>query len=288
VAYTVDAAFTQYYDNINLSGDFRALASARRDHIFNLLGNRFHVVDAFAGGSIPKYTALMNHADLDIFVVLHYQKHCEGKRPSQVLQDMRIALAAKPGVRRNGQAVTLTYASFPDVDVVPVFFTSHDGMRYADSLFLNVPDMNTETWIRSMPQAHAGKIEAAATDLGANFRRVIKFVKHWNWKHGDLLRSFHIETLALATLDSTKLTDLPWAMCMFFKDISDSILMPFYYEGDRIDEYITISDRLNLNAKLKLAKDQSNAAWVSGYLGMNEDAINKWYRIFGNEFPTYG
>ncbi|MPV54912.1 hypothetical protein GD416_00180 [Burkholderia sp. BE24] len=288
VAYTVDGAFAEFYDEINLSGDFRALASARRDHIFNLLGNRFHLIDAFAGGSIPKYTALHGRADMDIFVVLHYGKHCAGRLPSQVLLDIRTALSGKERVRRNGQAVTLRYTAFPDVDVVPVYFTSHDGQRYEDAQYLNVPDMNTETWIRSMPKLHTARVEQAAAAYGKYFRRAIKMMKYWNWKHGDILRSFHIEALAVLFLGIGDCSSLPLALHRFFDAVHGSVLTAVHYDGARIDDYLTAQDRIGLSDRLRSACTHANSAWLNGFLGNHEFAIAEWRAIFGDPYPSYG
>lgn len=288
MAFSSDSAFEQYYGNINLSGDFRALAAQRRDHILGLLENRFNVIDTFAGGSIPKYTALRNHADLDVFVVLHYGIHCKGKKPSEVLLEVRQALAAKPRVRRNGQAVTLTYAGFPDVDVVPVFFTSHDGERYEDALYLNVPDMNTETWIRSTPKLHSDRIDAAAIAYGAVFRRAIKMMKHWNWRHGDILRSFHIEVLALTAMTAANFSGISFAMYKFFSVISEHVLVPLHYEDGRVDEYLSAIDRQTLLNRLNQVKENALQAWLDAFLGNHEASITRWRNIFGEEFPTYG
>ncbi|WP_155637877.1 nucleotidyltransferase [Burkholderia cepacia] len=287
MAYTVDSAFLEFYQRINLSGDFRALAAIRRNHIVGLLGNRFDVIDGFAGGSIPKFTSLKT-ADLDIFVVLHFGKHCCNKPPSQVLLAVRQALNAKPSVRRNGQAVTLKYSSFPDVDVVPVFFTSHDGVRYDEALFLNVPDMNTETWIRSRPKDHVGAIDTQAAVCGPNFRKVIKILKHWNSLHGNLLRNYHIECVALQQLTSVDVAALPQAVFVFFRVLASAVLGPYSYDGDQVDNYLAVGERLTLYGKLVQARDAANTAWFMGMLGAGEQAINQWRSIFGNQFPSYG
>ncbi len=288
MAYSIDAAFKSYYDSINLSGDFRELATTRRDHIFSLLQNRLTVIDVFAGGSIPKYTALKNHADLDIFVVLHYGKHCKDKSPAEVLSLARNCLAAKPGVRRNGQAVTLRYTTFPDVDVVPVFFTSHDGQKYSEAMYLNVPDMNTGNWIRSTPQKHASNISAAAVAYGPEFRRLIKFVKHWNWKNGDLLRSFHIECLALTYLPDIQLDDVPWSVFSFFQTIHSSLQVSFYYQDAVVDDYLSLLTRAELVRRISIAENIAREAWFRGASGEIDAAITNWKKFFGSDFPTYG
>src|SRR5688572_2190486 len=120
MAYTVEAAFNEFYDAINLSGDHRSTANARKDALISLLSGKFDVLEAFGTGSIPRFTALKGRADVDVMVALHYGKHIKGKTPTQVLQDVREALAYKTTVRKNGQAVTLYYDTWPNVDVVPV------------------------------------------------------------------------------------------------------------------------------------------------------------------------
>jgi tRNA nucleotidyltransferase (CCA-adding enzyme) len=108
MAYTIQTAFDQFFEAINLGGDHRETANARRDRIVALLSNHFTILEAFSTGSIPRYTALRGKADLDVMVVLHYGKHIEGKSPTQVLQSVRDALAEyRSQVRKNGQAVTL-------------------------------------------------------------------------------------------------------------------------------------------------------------------------------------
>jgi hypothetical protein len=48
MAYTVTSAFNTFYDAINLGGDHRETASARRDRLVQLLSNHFKILDAFS------------------------------------------------------------------------------------------------------------------------------------------------------------------------------------------------------------------------------------------------
>ena len=91
--YTVTTSFDKFYENINLGGDHRATANGRRDDIVSTLSKTFTIVDAFSAGSIPKYTALRAHADLDVILVLNWTKHIKDKTPTEVLQSVRNALA---------------------------------------------------------------------------------------------------------------------------------------------------------------------------------------------------
>lgn len=74
MAYTAESAFTGFYDAINLDGDKRDIANSRRDRIQTLLSKNFEIIEAFASGSIPRFTALKDHSDVDVMVALHYGK----------------------------------------------------------------------------------------------------------------------------------------------------------------------------------------------------------------------
>src|SRR5579863_3196057 len=153
MAYTVSYSFDLFFDDINLTGDHRSTAAARRDRIVSLLKNDFEILEAFPTGSIPRYTAVRGYADLDVMVVLHWSRHIKGKQPSEVLGGVQRSLSAyRTGVRRNGQAVTLYYDSWPNVDIVPVYRTVDDKGQVTH---YNVPDMNHEEWIESNPKDHS-------------------------------------------------------------------------------------------------------------------------------------
>ena len=147
--YTVPVSFDKFLENISLTGDHNETATARKDRIVSLLQNAFTILDAFPTGSISNGTALRAQADLDVMVVLHWSKHVEGKNPEQVLQGVRDALGDyRTNVRKNGQAVTLYYDSWPNVDVVPVSRCRNDDGTIN---YYSVPDMNSGKWLKSVP-----------------------------------------------------------------------------------------------------------------------------------------
>jgi len=285
--YTVEVSFDQFYANINLSGDHRGTANARRDDIVATLGRTFEIVEAFSTGSIPKFTALKQHADLDVMVALHYGKHIKDKTPTQVLQSVREALAEwRTGVRRNGQAVTLHYKTWPTVDIVPVSRVVNDEGTVSH---YNVPDSNTDTWITSRPKALAATIESKSSECGYNFRRIIKMIKHWNRIHSDYLRSYHIEVLAIKVL-SGSLDDTAWHVFQFFDNARKLLEGPLWYDGGFADDYLSWHDRQEVLRRFDTAIDKSRSAWSKTYGDSNDhkSAIEVWRQIFGSEFPNYG
>lgn len=285
--YTVAVSFDRFYENINLAGDHREKANTRRDDIVATLSKSFDILDAFSTGSIPKYTALKQHADLDVMVVLHYGKHIKGKTPTQVLQSIRDALAEwRTGVRRNGQAVTLHYQTWPNVDVVPVSKTTNqDG----EVLHYNVPNSNTNSWIESRPKSFSSAIEAKSAECGSNFRRIIKMIKHWNRFHGDFLSSYHIEVLAVKVF-SGYLGDTPWYIFQFFVEALKLLRGPLWYDTGFADDYLSWADRQEVLKRFDKAVERSRIAWYKT-CGSNDDdkgAIELWQQIFGNDFPNHG
>jgi hypothetical protein len=287
MAYTVESSFNQFFDAINLSGDHRETANARKDKIISILGNTFSILEAFPSGSIPKYTALKDHADLDVIVALHYSKHIKGKSPKDVLQSVQDCLAEyKTNVRKNGQAVTLYYKTWPNVDVVPV-------SRYEDNngniTHYNVPDSNTGVWIPSRPKNHANAIETKSSECGTNFRRIIKMIKWWNRCHSNYLQSYHIEVLALKVFDGN-LDDTPWHVFQFFEKARALLQSSLFYDLGYVDDYLSYSDRQEVIMRLDTAISKSGNAWHCTY-DKNSDhktAIQIWRQIFGERFPTYG
>jgi tRNA nucleotidyltransferase (CCA-adding enzyme) len=141
MSYTVPVSFDKFIENISLTGDHKETANTRKDRIISLLSNSFTILDAFPTGSVPRGTALKVLADLDVMVVLHLTKHIKDKGAQEVLQNVRDALGQyRTDVRKNGQAVTLYYESWPNVDIVPVSRTDNSDGSVSH---YNVPNMNS-------------------------------------------------------------------------------------------------------------------------------------------------
>ena len=252
-----------------------------------MLKKDFHILEAFATGSIPRYTALKGYADLDIIVVLHYGKHTKGRLPSSVLQEVRDSLSGYiTNVRKNGQAVTMYYKSWPSVDIVP-------ATRIIDSIgnFVGyeIPNMTTEEWIYSKPKKHSKNMSTMVSICGSNFKQVITMIKWWNKKHGNYLQSYHIEVIALKAYLGL-LSDMPWDVFLYFEKACELISNPLWYEESFVDSYLTYTNRLEVEKRLQTARDIARNAWHETYNANNnhEKGISKWRQIFGQEFPAYG
>lgn len=289
MAYTLPVAFDQFYDAINLSGDHRAIANTRRAWLERALKGKLEVLETIAFGSIPRFTALSDHADVDVLVALHYGQHIKDKQPSTVLQLVREALAplATTSIRRNGQAVTLTFESWPNVDVVPASRVTDPTTDAV--LHYNIPDMHRGEWIATNPKEHARRVEGRASTCGRNFRRLITMMKHWNrLKNASRLQSYHVETIAIDTFTSD-MGDLPWALLTFFGSARGKL--DFHWSGNaNVSAYLDYETRSQVHQSLTEAEALARAAWYAGYSKPDdhEEAIGLWRGVLGMKFPSYG
>jgi len=289
MAVRVASAFDEFFRNINLSGDHRNTANTRRDHVVELLKPHFTLAEAaFATGSIPHFTALRGHADVDVMVPLHYSKHIKARTPSQVLQAVRNALSgSRTNVRKNGQAVTLYYKTWPNVDIVPVARSVNNRDQVTH---YSVPDMNREVWLKSKPRFHSANLTQRASNCGVAFRKAIKMMKEWNRKHSATLQSYHLEALALATFSSSLQEDYPWLMLQFFENAHKLVQAGnLNYLGSTVDDYLNILDRFGTASRLKAATDKARSAWYAVHAHDNHAlAITQWRQVLGDRFPSYG
>jgi hypothetical protein len=288
--YTVPYSFDVFFEAINLPGDHRTDANARRDLIVAYLEDRFEILDAFPSGSIPRYTALKDYSDLDIVVVLHFGKHVEGRAPSVVLKDVRDELDRyrDTTVRRNGQAVTMHFSDWPKVDVVPAKRFTSDGKAVA----YGIPDMHLEEWIRSRPRAHSRRMADEASHQGAGFRRMVKMLKEWNRVHDAPLQSLHLEVLALKALDASSYEndhDDTWPLLQFFERATPLVREYLWYDEGWADDYLDLGGRETAVRRFEETSELALRAWSYTYENdEDEAAIEIWKQIFGPRYPAYG
>jgi hypothetical protein len=286
MAWTVNSAFDEFFLNINLSGDHRDTANARRDHVVSSLKKELDVIEAFNSGSIHRFTALKGYSDVDVIVALHFGKHIDNRTPIEVLQSVRDALGQyRTNVRKNGQAVTLYYATWPNVDIVPA---SHVVDNFGNVLEYQIPDANTQSWISTNPKIHTSDIESKSSICGSSFRKIIKMIKWWNKKHSDYLQSYHVEVIALKVFDS-KLDDMPWDVFQYFDKAIPLLSSSLWHDRGYADSYLSRTDRFEVIKRLETARDTARTAWHLAYKGNNNaGAIREWRKIFGEKFPSYG
>lgn len=281
--YTVATSIDRFLTNISLRGSHEATAEARRKHLVELLERKLEILDTISTGSIVHDTGLIGAADLDIIAVLHYGKHIKDRTPKAVLQSVRDCLGdASAIVKKNGQAVTLYYKSWPNVDVVPASrIKNNDG----SISHYDIPDMDRGVWIETRPRTHNNAMAAAS----ARRRALIRMVKTWNRAHSELMQSFHISVLVLTLPEITQ--SWPYEIMYFFEKAVAAIDDPIYHPGGkttRADSYLDTATRREIKERLRSAHSWAAGAFSAIARQDEREAIRLYGLLFGGKFPAYG
>jgi hypothetical protein len=279
--YLLSTSFDRFLANITIGGDLRATANARRDNISLRLKDRFTILDIFPTGSLIRGTGLKGKSDVDVMLVLHYGRHVEGRTPKRLLDDVREALSTYDAriVKKNGQAVTLYFKTWPNVDIVPA-----KRVTVGNGYVLQIPDINTGDWISTYPSAH----DRAMAALPVRRRQLVRMIKSWNAAHSETVLSYHIEQIALQAGEahdgSWDEAAWPWAINRFFDKAIElteptaPMSVPY-----NVEEWSEMRDRL------RRAQGLSLDAWYAMYKHNDvENAVSRYRILFGDAFPAYG
>jgi hypothetical protein len=172
--YTVPVSFDKFIENISVSGNQSETASSRSQSIVDLLNKDFSILEAFPLGSLVSGTSLKGHADADVMLILHFGNDVKGKSPTEVLQAVRDKLSEYNTrmAKKNGQAVTLYFKTWPNVDIVPAYKVTDNGVLYC----YKIPNMNDDTWIETRPKIHTQNMKA----MSSYKINLVKMIKEWN------------------------------------------------------------------------------------------------------------
>lgn len=199
-------------------------AQRSHHHLRDILVNGdtdFIVQDHFLSGSYPRSTAIRPLDDVDVIFVVdpsHWMKSRSGVLPfpKDVLSTFEEALAKlypSTELRFQRRSIGLRMHHL-NVDVVPAI--SADGVG---SERLLIPDIETNTWIRSAPKMHTVLATEINQANGELFKPLVKLLKTWNMGAPERLRfkSFCVETIAARLFSSsTRLRSLQTGLVQFF------------------------------------------------------------------------
>lgn len=185
-------------------------------------------------------------------------------------------------VKKNGQAVTLYYTKWPNVDIVPASRVSNsDGT--VDHY--NIPDMTRGTWLQTRPRRH----NKAMAGLSLKQRQMIQMLKCWNSAHSDIMQSYHLAVLVMSLPDVT--SEWSFEIRYFFEEATKKADGPLHHpkdEDNEVDSYLDYSSRAGLKDRLELAGSRAASAETAVARGDAEEAMRLYRVIFGEKFPAYG
>ena len=291
--FTIPESFTKLRSNLEISFPQATTVSTRQQGVRATISNGFKIVEDFLTGSYIRSTMIspLKEADVDIFVALDpsYYHQYNGQNGGQrgLLDYMRRTLlktyTSTPDISRNGHAVTIRFSDFV-VDVVVGFKRQNGGCIIANAV--------NNQWLETDPKKHVEIIAAANKVHNGNLVPIIKMLKSWNKSHSYLLRSFHIEVLALEVFDSVTISDFPSGIRFFFDRAQAKVaghnVDPAGF-GDDIGKYINTQEKLQeiLN-RLRTGFKQAAEAEQHAARGDYTNAIAQWRKIMPIHFSAHG
>jgi hypothetical protein len=286
MAMTIDEGFKGLTSSLEISGLQESDVSTRQKNVREVMEAGLTVLDSFLAGSYRRSTMIapLSEADIDIFVVLdpkYYEASGQAALLDKVKGVLRKTYTKTPEISRNGQAVTIIFSDFK-VDVVPTFY--RDGGGYL------IPDSQMGRWIPTDPKKHLELWTAANKAHAGDLVPLIKMLKGWN-KSRDLVRSFHLETLALSVLTNVTISDFPSGVRYFFDKARAKIPVkladPAGYSDD-VAAYLNTQTGIDAVVKrLDWAFERAKEAEALAREGEVQKAFAKWDLIFKGYFPAY-
>lgn len=287
MAKTIEEAFRVLRSKLEITDLQERTVSTRQTQVRAVIEKDFTVLDSFLTGSYRRSTMIspLKTADVDIFVVMDPKYYSIGGQMN-LLNNLRASLlktyTKTPKILPDGHAVTITFTDFK-VDVVPGFYRSGGGYL--------IPDNSGPRWIETDPKRHV-EIWAEANKVhNGNLVPLLKILKGWNASR-NLLKSFHLETLALSVLNKVTISDLPSGVRYFFDkarpNIRTKLADPAGYSDD-VAQHITTTEQMNaIVTRMDWAFARAQEAEQLAHAGKIPDAMAKWAKLLPGYFPAYG
>lgn len=295
---TIDEAFRKFKSRLELNEREQKNASERHTEVREFIRTKFAIDRDFLTGSYKRHTKTKPLKDIDIFFVMKDgEKNYRSKSAAIVLDDYEAVLKEKYGAKaitRQTRSINVDFGIVTDsddntdyrvlsVDVVPAFAV---GENY------EIPDDDTEKWIKTNPEIHVRKATEAHQSYSNEWKGLVRMIKYWNNnpKHGEkpIKPSFLIEVMALQCLHGGWGGQFDREIQSFFATLADRIgdTWPDPAElGPPISNAMDVARISRAKALLLQATQQATEAINHVRSGRNGEALRLWRELFGPKFP---
>jgi len=270
-----------------------------RDTIDKVLQNDPKIVLAkgtqstFLTGSYKRNTLIRPIDDIDLYVLVHFAVHADGKRPILILREMARALRNRykrgTRIRVDSPCVVIRFNDYK-FEVMPAVYYADDDERYM------VPGPGAREWIDCYPHVPQKWLTDSNYQNDKKFVPLIKILKQWNRHNNVGLKSFHLELLTGMVFEEiSEIVSYPQAVFDWMYYVSNWI---HYYRSSFIREpgkqYTYVDDYLyndfeklrKVRQKLKIGLKRADTALERSIEGKEIGAKRLWKQMFGDMFPA--
>lgn len=286
MSYVIEA-FDNLKHALEITGTEQRLAAARRQGIYESLGDDWDLTAAFLTGSYGRHTKTKKLKDVDIFAVLDpegSQGDLRQAAPSRVLADLKAVLGGHyPGrVTIDVLACAISFGSeeIMSFEVVPAFERAAGGYE--------IPDKASGRWIPTDPTVHADLATAKNKECGEKWVPVVKMLKGINRHRGEPIQpSFLIEVMALSLIRPPfgRYQD---EIAGFLSSASDCATDDWGDPaglGPTINRAATRAERQAIGQHFHRWQMIAEAAIDLEDGGRERAAVEKWRELFGERMP---
>lgn len=300
---TVREAFDQFRQSIELTERQRQDAKTKHAGVRERLSSSFSVMTTLLSGSYARSTMVRPPSDIDLMVVLDYEKHGPEylNHPfgatfalTALQQALERSYPDTP-IRKEHPSVNLDFTTY-GFDVVPAFARANGGYM--------IPRRTGMGWMPTDPTQHAGLTTAMNEATEDTFVPLVKMLKAWNREHGSVLRGFHLEVALAAAwpraAERPGTRASPLVRWGSFSQATAGLLPRLAAVVGRpgledpaglsgaIDDYLMILKRLQVQRLLSDAAQVAQRALAAANQGQTAKALLLWKTIFGQNFPVQG
>ena len=310
---TLPDHFYELLHHIEPDADRIELAKEYPSKVRNFLKSSeiLHTEDPFSrlAGSYARGTAISNIKDVDIllFVSQDYKEKVSSGA-EQVLRDLYSVLRKLPdaleieghldpeavALRKQRRSINVHLEGigcYFDLDIVPV--TAPNGVD--DVLY--IPDRDWSKWVETQPLGYSLALSKLNRENGGKVVRLIKLFKHWRDVQMNILRpkSYWLECLIYNLVSKMVIKTDGKSYAELSYDILNAINIEFTPYLNTKDKVPPISDPMLKNNvawnwersafETFMRRVEESLKWASRALEEEqEQAINLWKKVFGNDF----
>ncbi|MGC4083666.1 MAG: nucleotidyltransferase domain-containing protein [Vicinamibacterales bacterium] len=298
MATTLNQTFTEFLGRLEPTDKQKDDARTKHLGVRLALNEKLWLSSVFLSGSYGRSTMIRPPSDIDLFVVLDWQKYSNDyfyapDGPSKVLERFHSILKAAystTSIRKDHPAVVLNFSTY-GFDVVPAL-TRPQGGYY-------VLSRDRSGWVPTDPSKHAEHTTARNKATDGSFVQVVKMMKAWNRdKNYGRLRGFHLEVETGFAWPKKQNSDqlevvgynrhaLPTVFRVMASTLNYRTHDPAGLSGE-IDGYLSADQRKWTQERLLAAAAQADRAVQHERNQRTEWAIGAWRDIFGDNFPAFG
>lgn len=293
---TIEEFFKNLLNDLELKDSERDRISKKHVELRENLRKKLDVEDDFLTGSYNRNTLIRakdteEKFDVDFFLAFNKNDYGESeladllKIVKDTLDEIKNDDEDIEEIRQQKRSIGVIYNDNFQIDVVPAIQIEKDK-RY------KIFDKSSQQAIESNPKLHGQNLTTAneITESGSIKRLVpiVKLLKSWKRNKCDYVKSFHLEMLVVEILGDEEISSFSQGVVKFFVNAEQRLreagMEDPANEDNIIDEYLDDDDKRSELLKLIVnEKEITERAFEFEENEKNDDAINEWEKIFGDE-----